>query len=50
VIVHIDGDPATRDQLDAAKRRAGYDGTVNLDVVRRGKKVRVPVTVGTEAG
>lgn len=46
VITAIDGHPATDNRLTEAKKKAGYDGQVHLEIVRRGKHLKVPVGVG----
>ena len=46
VITSVGGKAASSEAIDKAKERAGYGGTVKLDVIRRGKRIEVPVEVG----
>lgn len=48
LIVAVDGGPATEDTIAAAKERAGFGGTVRLDVLRRGQAVRIDAKVGVD--
>lgn len=48
VITSIDGQPATNDSLKEAKERAGYQGQIELSIVRRGKPAKVTVDVGVD--
>ena len=49
VITAVAGGPASSKAVEDAKKRAGYGGTVELEIVRGGKRLRVPVTVGVDA-
>ena len=49
IITGVDGKAATDSAFTKAKQRVGYQGTIQLDIIRAGKRIRVPVTVGVEA-
>lgn len=46
IITSVSGKAVSSKALDIAKEQAGYGGTVKLDVIRRGKRIKVPVEVG----
>ena len=46
VVTAIDGEPASDEQLKAAKEARGYRGQIELDVVRRGRTLHLRVEVG----
>lgn len=48
VIAAVDGGAATSDSLGRAKQQAGYGGEITLDIIRRGERLQVPVTVGVD--
>jgi len=49
IITGVDGTAATDVSFSKAKARVGYQGTIQLDIIRAGKRLRVPVQVGVEA-
>ena len=48
VIVGVDGHPATSRAISRAKERAGFQGKVELVVIRNGERRTINVTVGVE--
>lgn len=48
VLVAVNGKPATQKRLDKAKARAGFGGTVELELIRRGRRQSVTTRVGAE--
>jgi uncharacterized surface protein with fasciclin (FAS1) repeats len=48
IVLEIDGQPATDENLSAAKQRAGFLGEVSLAVLRKGERREVHVVVGSE--
>jgi len=48
VIVAVDGRPATSENLADAKQRAGFGNTVELEIVRRARRLVIDVPVGAE--
>ena len=49
IITAIDGEHATSASLKQAKRSAGYGGTLQLDLIRRGQPMHLEVGVGVRA-
>lgn len=48
LILAINGEAATEDSIAQAKADVGFGGTVRLDIMRRGKKLRIESKVGVD--
>ena len=48
VLTKIDGETYSKDRIEAAKKRAGYRGTVRLTLFRDGKHLEIDAPVGVD--